>query len=101
MVFVSGNAKPRSTDKRWNVREDCVPDDWLFRVEPSFNLAPPGVVEDAYDSRLDIHAITPCTHNAQGAHMLVATHHVMLVEPEPLVESTRVVYEPVSRALTG
>jgi hypothetical protein len=59
IVLVRGDSKPRSTDKRWFVREDCVPDDWLFRVEPSFDLAPLAVVEDAYDSRLDIDAITP------------------------------------------
>ena len=91
--YRAGAVRPISDD---SVPEDGVPGDGVFRVEPSFDLVPVSVVEDADYAGLHVHAIASSAHDAQGAHVVVVAEDVVLAQPESLgPQLTEPLQEPI------
>ena len=62
--------------------EDRTPSGPIVRIQPPLDLLSILVAEDAHDTGLDIHAVTPSAHEAHGADVVVACEHVAFREPE-------------------
>jgi hypothetical protein len=68
-----------------SVIQDRFQSDFVIGIEPTLDLSTVAIAEHDHDSSLRIDAIAARAHDAQGAHALVASEHVVVDEPEAFV----------------